>query len=131
MRKILQMRLLLTVGIVLWMGLPRAVLAASSRIQGSCPSGYVDTAVGCISYNSSGVIANQALLIAIGVGGGVALLLLAYAGFMIMTSSGNPDRLQAGRELLTSALAGVILIVFSVFLLEIIGVDILRIPGFA
>ncbi|MDP3994370.1 MAG: hypothetical protein Q8P91_00880 [bacterium] len=67
---------------------------------------------------------------AIGIGGGIAFLLIVYAGFMIMTSTGSPDRLQAGKELLTSALAGVILLIFSIFLLKLIGVDILKLPGF-
>ncbi|MBI4157526.1 hypothetical protein HY502_01620, partial [Candidatus Woesebacteria bacterium] len=67
---------------------------------------------------------------AIGIGGGIAFLLVVYSSFMIMTSSGNPDRLKAGQELLTSALMGVVLLVFSVFILKVIGVDILKIPGF-
>ena len=67
---------------------------------------------------------------AIGVGGGIAFLLIVYSGFMIMTSSGNPERLKAGQELLTSAISGLILLVFSIFILNLIGVKILEIPGF-
>jgi hypothetical protein len=44
---------------------------------------------------------------------------------MIMSSSGNPERLKAGQELLTSAISGLILLVLSVFILKFIGVDIL------
>jgi hypothetical protein len=46
-----------------------------------------------------------------------------------MTSAGNPERLTASRELITSAVIGLMLILFAVFLLKLIGVNILGIPG--
>ncbi|KKR84165.1 MAG: hypothetical protein UU32_C0049G0003 [Candidatus Woesebacteria bacterium GW2011_GWB1_41_10] len=49
---------------------------------------------------------------------------------MIMTSGGNPERLKAGQELLTSAISGLILLIFSVFVLKFIGVDILKLCKF-
>lgn len=67
---------------------------------------------------------------AVGIGGGIAFLLIVYAGFMIMTSAGNPERLKAGQELLTSALSGLILLIFSVFVLRFIGIDILGLGAF-
>jgi hypothetical protein len=62
-------------------------------------------------------------------GGGIALVLIAVSGFMITTSGGDREKLQAGKELLTSALIGLGMIIFSVFILDLIGVRILRIPG--
>ncbi len=67
---------------------------------------------------------------AVGIGGGIAFLLILYGGFMIMTSSGNPERLKAGQELLTSAIGGIILLIFSVFLLKVIGIDILGLGSY-
>lgn len=66
---------------------------------------------------------------AIGIAGGIAFLLIVYAGFTIMTSSGNPDRLKAGQELLTSAIEGLVLLILCVFILNLIGVKILQLPG--
>jgi hypothetical protein len=89
----------------------------------------INTAIGCIPIDENGLL-SFLLKWAIGVGGGIAFLLIVYAGFMIMSSSGNPERLKAGQELLTSAIAGVVLLIFSVFILNVIGVKILNIPGF-
>jgi len=47
---------------------------------------------------------------------------------MILVSSGNPDKIQAGKELITAAIAGLLLIIFAVFILRLIGKDILGIP---
>jgi len=92
-----------------------------------CPGGKgIDTAIGCIPIENTTFI-NFILRWAIGVGGGIAFLLIVFAGFQIMTSAGNPERLKAGQELLTSAIAGLILLIFSVFILRIIGVNILGI----
>ena len=65
----------------------------------------------------------------IGIGGGIAFLLIVFAGFQILTSSGDPTRLKAGQELLTSAITGLIMLIFSVYILRLIGVDILRLSS--
>ncbi|OGM13139.1 hypothetical protein A2V80_03440 [Candidatus Woesebacteria bacterium RBG_16_39_8b] len=66
----------------------------------------------------------------IGIAGGIAFILIIVAAFQITTSSGDPKKLQAGRELLTSAIAGLVLLILSALILRIIGVNILNIPGF-
>ena len=90
----------------------------------------INTAIGCIPFQDPNAFIGFFLKWAIGIGGGIAFLLILYAGFTIMTSSGNPDRLKSGQQLLTSAVAGLIMLIFSIFILRIIGVDILKIPGF-
>ena len=97
-----------------------------------CGNG-IQTAIGCIPVlNPDNGTSFMGFVLgwAIGIGGGIAFLLIVYAGFMIMTSAGAPDRLKAGQELLTSAISGVILLILSVFILNLIGVKILQIPGF-
>jgi hypothetical protein len=64
-----------------------------------------------------------------GLGGGVALIIMVIASYMIMTSAGDPRKLQAGKELLTSAISGLVLLVFAAYLLKFIGVDLLGIFG--
>ncbi len=87
------------------------------------------TALGCIQTNPSQFI-GSILGIGIGIGGGIAFLLILFGGFQILTSAGNPEKLNAGKELATSAIAGLLIIIFSIFILRLIGVTILHIPGF-
>jgi hypothetical protein len=96
------------------------------------PDGYkkLPTAIGCIDYTNTSGLTKSLLTFALGVGGGIAFLLMIIGSFMIMTSSGNPERQQAGKEMITSAIMGLLLILLSVFILQLIGVKILAIPGF-
>lgn len=88
------------------------------------------TALGCIPIKDPTRFVAWLLKFAIGIGGGVAMLLIIVGAFQVMTSSGNPENLKKGQEKITSAIAGLIFIIFSVFLLKLIGVNILNIPGF-
>jgi hypothetical protein len=91
---------------------------------------HVWTAIGCLPTDSAGFI-EQFLKTGSGIAGGIAFLLILIGGFQIMTSAGNPEKLHEGRELVTAAIVGLLFIIFSVFLLKIIGVDILGIPSFS
>ena len=97
-----------------------------------CDNGTgISTAIGCIhALGDQNAFLSDLLKWATGIGGGIAFVLMLYAGFMIMTASGNPERLKAGQELLTSAIAGLILLIFSVFILKFIGIDILGLDKF-
>lgn len=93
-------------------------------------SGEIYTAIGCIPVTGTQEFTEFLLRWGMGVAGGIAILLIIYAGYLIMTSAGNPQRLQAGKELLTAAIMGLVLLLFGVFILQLIGVKILRIPDF-
>lgn len=102
---------------------------ASINIHGECPSKeYIDTALGCIPIES-GEMFPWIIQLAIGISGGIAFLLMLFGGLKILVSAGDPKGIQAGKESITSALLGLLIIVFSVFLLELIGVKILKLPG--
>lgn len=93
-------------------------------------SGPIKTAIGEIDPRNLQGFIQQLLNLALGMAGGIAFLLMLFGAFQIMTSSGDPEKMKAGSELITSALTGLLFIVFSIFLLRLIGVDILQIPGF-
>ena len=102
-----------------------------SNPTSSCGDTAISTALGCIDVSNVNALTVSILKLGIGIGGGIAFLLMLLAVFMIMTSAGDPKRLQAGQELITSALMGLLLIIFSVFLLQFIGITVLGIPGFS
>ncbi|MDO8451236.1 MAG: hypothetical protein Q7S76_00005, partial [bacterium] len=87
------------------------------------------SALGCIPADPQGFV-KAVLGLGISTAGGIAFLLILFGAFQILTSSGNPERMNAGRELVTAAISGLLLIIFSVFLLRLIGFTILGIPGF-
>lgn len=88
------------------------------------------TAFGCIVVEGVSFVSTL-LAFGVGIAGGIAMLLIVFGGFQILTSAGNPERLNAGKELIGSAITGLLMIIFSVFLLRVIGVDILGIPSFS
>lgn len=99
---------------------------ASLGSRGECTS--VSTAFGTINTNV-GSLAGTVLTILLSLSGGVAILLIVAAGYELMVSQGNPEKVKAGRERLTAAIVGLIFIIFSVWILQFIGVTILQLPG--
>lgn len=87
------------------------------------------TALGCIPTDPDKLVM-WILQAAINIVGGIAFLLILFGSFKVATSSGNPESLNEGKDIIFAALAGLLFIVFSVVLLKIIGSDILQIPGF-
>jgi hypothetical protein len=88
------------------------------------------TALGCLHTGTPSDFVNQLLKFVLGIGGGIAFLLMVFGGLQIILSGGNPEKVKAGKEMLTAAISGLLLIIFSIFIMSFIGYDILRIPGF-
>jgi hypothetical protein len=93
------------------------------------PTPHVYTVFGCFSTNPNDFV-RSILSIFFGISGGIAFLVMVFGTTVILTSSGDPQRLQMGRDIITSSIFGLLLIIFSVFLLRTIGYDILQLPGF-
>lgn len=88
-----------------------------------------NSAFGGFSTNPAAFIQNI-FAILLSVSGGIALLLIMRAGYSLMTAQGNPEKLTNGREQLIAAIVGLIFLIFSFVFLELIGFDILHLPGF-
>lgn len=93
------------------------------------PIPEIKTGLGNICPSPTGLV-TFVLDLALMTTGGIAMLLLIYGGFKVLTSSGDPKAVMEGRETITSAVAGLLLILFSVAILNIIGYNILGIPFF-
>ncbi len=87
----------------------------------------VSTPFGDIPITPAG-IATAFLNLGLGVAGGLAFLLMVLGSYRIIFAAGNPDSLQHGREIITAALVGLIVIIFSIFILRLIGVGVLGLP---
>lgn len=103
-------------------------------------SGKVD--VPCVDECSIGGIINvdigdnggetveQVLFISIAIASIISFIIAGFGAVKIITSAGNPTGINAGREMIISAISGLLFIIFSITILTIIGVDTLQIPGF-
>lgn len=87
------------------------------------------TEVGCLPNDPIQFIA-KFYGIGLGIIGGVGLLFIIYGGYLIITSAGNPMKLKEGQGYVKYAIIGILLAVFGYFLIQVITVDILQIPGF-
>ena len=104
-----------------------AATGCNSIKNGGCAS--VNTAIGPISTDPGGLVGNI-LAILLSLSGGIAILLIIAAGYQLVVSQGNPEKVKEGRERIISAISGLLLIIFSVLILRIIGLDLLHLPGF-
>lgn len=87
------------------------------------------TAIGCIKRDPTEIVQNL-MRVGLGMGGGVALLMILAAGFLFSISQGDPKRTGEAKELITAAITGLLFIIFSVVILQFIGYTVLKIPGF-
>lgn len=87
------------------------------------------TAFGCVETSKEGLVKSM-VRIGMGLSGGFVLLSILYGAFLLTTSSGDPKRVQEGQEMISSAIMGLFFVIFSVIILQFIGVSILQIPGF-
>ncbi len=94
--------------------------------------------IGCIQTNlndftregAAGGLVQTILTLIFSAGGGIAFLYLLYGSFLILTSQADPERLNHGKRVIYGALIGIIFTVGAVFIITLIGNNILRIPGF-
>ena len=89
----------------------------------------INTALGCIPVNDTQALVTWFFRNFMGIAGGIALLLMIYGAFQIITSGGDPEKVSNGKSFITSAISGLLFMIFSLFLLRFIGVDILGLPG--
>lgn len=87
------------------------------------------TVLGCFSTLPDKFV-QSSLSIVFGIAGGIAFLSVLAGSAIVLTSGGSPEKVQSGREMITNSIIGILVILFSVFLLRVVGLDILKIPGF-
>lgn len=78
-----------------------------------------------------GALLSTLLGIVLSIAGGIAVVLIMISGYKMMVSQGNPDQIKDAREQLTAAIVGLLFVIFSLVILQLIGVSILALPGFS
>jgi hypothetical protein len=90
------------------------------------------SSLGCIEISSfQNFIQKNVFGWGIGLAGILAFGCMIYSAVQIQLSGGNAERVKKSQEMLTSCIMGLMVIIFSVFILRLIGVTILQIPGFS
>lgn len=95
----------------------------------NCGPQSLSTALGCLPYTREAFVSTLLSFI-VGIAGAIALVTMLIATVQIMTAASDAKKLQSGRDLFFSAVAGLLFLIFSVSLLRIIAGDIIKLPGF-
>lgn len=90
----------------------------------------VMTGLGIPFWTSPAEFVTTLFTFLLSISGMILLLLILYSGYQLMTSHGDQEKIKVARERITSAIVGFMFLVFSLVILQVIGVDILRLPGF-
>jgi hypothetical protein len=99
----------------------------SANLKGGCDR--VSTAFGTIGTNLPELVRSLFRAV-LSISGVLAVILIIISGYRLMTSQGNPEQVQNAREQLTAAIVGLAFVIFSLVILQFIGVNLLGLPGF-
>lgn len=106
----------------------KPALAADTFCSSSGSGPQINTAIGCVPVDMGQFIA-WLLPFLFGIAGGISFLLMVYGFILITTSKGDPKAVQGAKETITSAITGLLLSIFSIFILRLIVSGILKLPG--
>lgn len=87
-------------------------------------SGYWSS-FGCVPLNLGELISKVILNVGIGLGGFVSILCVTLNAIRLQLSRGDSSKIQSVRENMTSCILGLVLILFSVFILRIVDITVL------
>jgi hypothetical protein len=108
---------------------PIPTSATSNSTDPFCSDGKsINTALGCIPVGTNDFI-KWLLPIIFGIAGGISFLLMVYGFILMATSSGDEKKLQGAKETISSAIVGLLVSIFAIFIFKLIAVNILQIPG--
>lgn len=95
----------------------------------ACAINEVQTDFGCIP-SDPGQFVQQFYGIGLGLLGMVSFLFMVIGGYYILTSQGNPEQLEKGKNYIFYSIAGLLLAVFGFVFIQVALGDVIRIPGF-
>jgi hypothetical protein len=99
-------------------------------IFAACGPNQTETDVGCITNNNPVGFAVDIYTIGLGVIGTAALISILIGAYQILTSQGDPTKLQNGKSYIVYAIMGLVLAIGGFAFYRIIAANVLQIPGF-
>jgi len=112
----------LVLGVFFW------IFSSSKVLAFDTCGGGIQTALGCVPIEVNAFVA-WLLGWLFGVAGGIAFVLMVFGFIMLGTSQGDEKKAAGAKETITSAITGLLVSIFAVFILKLIAVNILQIPG--
>jgi len=103
-------------------------ICASFNEAGECTA--INTALGEALPIDLPNLTKTVFTLLLSISGAIILLIVIRSGYILMISQGNAEKIKEAQDRLTSAVVGLLFLIFSLVILEVIGVDILKIPGF-
>ncbi|MDP1743809.1 MAG: pilin [Candidatus Amesbacteria bacterium] len=91
--------------------------------------GHVWTSLGCIKAADPYAFVGQIITWAVVLGAGLATAIIGFQGLQIVMSGDDPKKVKASQEAITAAISGLLLIVFSIMLMNILGIKVLNITN--
>ncbi|GEM_PF-2962596 len=89
----------------------------------------IQTAVGVVGTGAP-AFTRWVLGFILSISGGIVILIIIISGYRLMTSQGDPEKIKNARDQLTAAIVGLLFIIFSLVILQLITSDVLGLPGF-
>ncbi len=89
----------------------------------------VDSALGHIATDPAPFI-KSIFTILLSMAGGWAVVFIILAAYQLLMSRGDAEGTKEAREKITSAIVGVVFIILSIVILQVIGVDVFKLPTF-
>lgn len=86
--------------------------------------GNIRTALGCINASEPRTLINQIVTWSVGIAALASFVAIAYAGFLMVTASGDVKRVNDAKSFLMSALIGLALVALAVLIFNFVGVRI-------
>lgn len=96
----------------------------------ACKLNEIRTDFGCFPNDPVGFM-QKFYGVGLGFVGAIALLALIYGGYTVMTSRGDPRKLDIGKGYIFYAIVGLLLAIFGFVFFQTIAVDVLKVPGFS
>mgnify|MGYP001608101270 FL=1 len=112
------------------LGMTGGWLFMALPVYAQCQPGETSTDFGCIS-NDPLKFATSIYGIGLGLIGVIGLLSIIYGAFLVLTSQGDPIKLQNGRSYIVYALIGMGLAVGGFAFYRIIATNVIKLPGFS